>query len=98
MDESWLPLPKAEMKTVLKIAIAAERDETRRDWLRGGWVLLSEFQPNIGDEPVSCDLPEKPTPEALKTIERYMSVAKQAQAEREQSMLELKEFLATLPN
>jgi hypothetical protein len=99
MDETWLPLDKSGMKTVLKIAIAAENDSKKREWLKVGWLLLSQFQPNIGQTPVRfASSSPLPSPEEMEALSRYVQISERARVEEEQNVAELNDFLARLPN
>jgi hypothetical protein len=54
-DENKLPHPKRYIKEALIIALRATTDEDRKKQLRAAYVLLAEWQPGVGAEPVSSD-------------------------------------------
>jgi hypothetical protein len=60
VDESWLPVSKEALKMMFMAAVATDRDETRRDWLISSWLMLSHFQPGIGETPFPMVPPELP--------------------------------------
>lgn len=101
MDEKWLPLDKPSMKTVLKIAIAAERDPSKVEWLRTGWMMLAQFQPNIGDAPVTWPNASTPdemlAPETLAALERFTTVSKAVTEESARTLVEIRQYVASLP-
>ena len=95
MDEKWLPLDKAAMKTAFKIALTAERDGQRIDWLKTGWLLLADFQPGIGDTPISLPpMPEKLTDESVASLKPYTDMTKIVADESLSLTVELETFLA----
>ena len=94
MDETWLPVSKAEMKTVLKVAWKSAKDDDRREWVKIGWTLLSKFQKGIGKIPVDCSIPQNASyEESVRIMEPYMRIAKIAQAEDEANRTEMLEFI-----
>ena len=52
MDVSMLPVPKKDMKAVLKGLYLIEKDPERRSHLEVGYHLLSNFQEGVGPEPI----------------------------------------------
>jgi hypothetical protein len=98
IDESWLPLDKIGMKRVLKLAIAQEQDSERIEWLKVGWMLLAEFQPNIGETPLPfpelTNRAEFTSPEFMRSFERWLEISKSAQAERDRIKQEISSFLS----
>jgi hypothetical protein len=101
MDESWLPLSKIEMKQTIMIAIAQNHDEKLRDWLKTCWILLADFQPEVGQSPLSMPhLPEAfeeaTTPEFKKSFDTWGAVFDRVQRERQQCMNEMLEFVSGL--
>jgi hypothetical protein len=53
LDESALPESKARMKVLLRVAMAAFRDDPARiELLRIAWLMLGHFQPGIGPTPL----------------------------------------------
>jgi len=91
MDETWLPVSKAEMKTVLKIAWKSAKDDDRREVIKICWTLLSKFQKGIGKIPIDCSIPRNASPE--EGLRSYLRVAKIAQAEDEVNRTEMLEFI-----
>ena len=96
MDESWLPLAKPAMKTAFKIAIAAETNPERIEWLKAGWILLADFQPGIGNTPLSSPpMPSKPTPEFMASFGCYTDMTKTVAKEGERLLAEMQEFMTS---
>ncbi len=91
MDETWLPVSKAEMKTVLKIAWKSAKDDDRREVIKICWTLLSKFQKGIGKIPIDCAMPRNASPE--ESLRIYLRIAKIAQAEDEVNRTEMLEFI-----
>lgn len=99
MDECRLPLSKAAMKAAFKIAMTVEHDPARFDWLKTGWILLADFQPGIGDTPLSLPpMPEKPTDEFMAELQRYTTMTKTVANESQTLAAELEEFLTPRHN
>jgi len=101
MDESWLPLDKPGMKTILKLALTIEKDEKNIDWLKAGWLLLADFQPGIGETPVTMpelpeDFAEARQPEFLKSFEEWSKILDRVTAEMRRNEEEMEEFLRSL--
>jgi hypothetical protein len=101
MDESWLPLSKNDMKHTLMIAIAQNHDGKLREWLKTCWIMLADFQPGIGNDPLSMPhLPEEfdeaKTPEFKKSFAQWREVFDRVQCERQQCMTEMLEFVSGL--
>src|ERR1700733_15079236 len=105
VDESWLPLPKDTLKTMLKAAIASNRNEANRDALKVGWLMLANFQSGIGAAPYSMTPPDLPPAnfhdtkkrEAfLQILSHHQSVLDKLGAEIESNQRELDEFMVTL--
>jgi hypothetical protein len=65
-----------------------------------GWLMLANFQPGIGDTPIS--MPAFParladvTPEFKKALDDWQVVSNRVQAESEHCMAEMRAFTATL--
>ena len=82
MDEKWLPLPKADMKTALKVGWITAQNEQERELMRAGWSLLASFQPGVGEKPISPKLPENPSPEdAIKILGPYLELSPRVETE-----------------
>jgi hypothetical protein len=94
MDETWLPVSKAEMKTVLKIGWKTAKDDDRREVINICWTLLARFQKGIGKIPIDCSVPRNSSyEESLRITEPYLRIAKIAQAEDEANRVEMLEFI-----
>jgi hypothetical protein len=66
LDTTMLPLPKTEMKAALKLAWLQTESAKWRKWLELGYVLLGDFQDDVGPNPIQpVDLPDL-KPELLK--------------------------------
>jgi hypothetical protein len=100
VDEKWLPLDKAGMKTVFKIAIAAEKDPERIEQLRVGWMFLASFQPNIGDTPITFPQASTPEeilePEKMALLESYVAMSRIVTEESARTLAEIREYVASL--
>jgi hypothetical protein len=84
------------MKSALKIAMVAATDKKQMDWLETGWVMLANFQKGVGDTPISCELPETPTPEVGKILDRYLAMSAKAEKEVKRNLQELRGFKKSL--
>lgn len=51
-DEAALPGPKGALVNAFVVALAVEADPERRDALLQYGLLLSQFQPSVGDKPL----------------------------------------------
>ena len=85
VDESLLPLPKDEMRRLLRAAWKVAANSKLRSAIEVGWVSLHRFQPNIGSTPVDAD-------PGLKTLNRFVEINKIAQPEMDHDFEELKAF------
>jgi hypothetical protein len=99
LDISKLPLPKEQMKEVLKIAWQFAPDDQVRESITFGYINLRCFQPGIGDRPVDGALSSGPvTKESLRqdatSLSRWMELEQSTQAEREQLSDELNQFIS----
>ena len=100
LDETWLPLPKDSMKGIIKASIATAKTSARREVFEVGWLMLANFQPGIGDTPIS--MPAFParladvTPEFKKALDDWQVVSNRVQAESEQCMAEMRAYVETL--
>jgi hypothetical protein len=94
MDETWLPVSKAEMKTILKVALMSAKDDDRREVIKICWTLLSKFQQGIGNIPIDCTVPGNSSyEEGDRIMEPYLQIAKIAQAEDEANRTEMLKFI-----
>jgi hypothetical protein len=59
-DVSKLPAPKEVLRKVLFALITATEDRVAREQLRGSYVMLAEFQPEVGPEIIKLDLQLRP--------------------------------------
>ena len=50
LDISMLPLPKSQMKQVLKGLYAKEKRTDLQKYLENGFLYLSQFQEGVGDK------------------------------------------------
>jgi hypothetical protein len=56
MDAGSLPHPKELIKQALILALLLETDPKQREVLKGGYIMLSDWQEGVGDEPVGLDV------------------------------------------
>ena len=54
LDASMLPLPKTEMKALLKTVYARASDLAERNIYANAFIFLSHFQNGVGQKPVSA--------------------------------------------
>jgi hypothetical protein len=97
LDTSKLPLPKADMKTALKIVWITAPNDQMRNHVEVGFVLLSHFQDGIGDKPLKLQLPDvadlkKDADKHLAVMDRWLLVEKKSQAEMTVLSEEFKQF------
>ena len=72
LDTSKLPLPKADMKLLLKLAWLLNDDPHMRNAVEIGYMGLSQFQDGIGETPIDPTLPADPDPrKAIASLEPY---------------------------
>lgn len=57
LDAGSLPDPKELIKQALILALLLETDPKQREMLKGGYIMLSDWQEGVGDEPVGLDVP-----------------------------------------
>jgi hypothetical protein len=55
-DVTALPLPKEQMKVVIKLAWVGETDAKRKEQLEAGFMLLSDFREDVGPVPIRREL------------------------------------------
>jgi len=93
LDTKQLPLPKDDMKAVLKLAWQITRDDNLRNHIEVAFVRLSNFQDGVGDQPIDCVLPPGCTPEQARSIlDPYVARSERMKAEGEVLLAELREF------
>jgi hypothetical protein len=99
MDETWLPVSKAEMKNILKVALMSAKNDDRREVIKICWTLLSKFQKGIGKIPIDCTLPGNSSyEEGDRIMEPYLRIAKIAKAEEDLNRTEILEFIRQSSN
>lgn len=92
MDESWLPLPKDQMRQVFKAAWKMAPNEELRNYIEIGWASLSMFQPGVGPAPVDAVVPDDISSKSMKTLDRFVELGKRAQAESDHQLQEMREL------
>ena len=93
LDVNRLPLPKAEMKTALKLLWQLAPNEQRRNQVEVAYIHLSNFQDGVGDVPLEPIVPPNSPPEKVAAIlDPYMLFAAQVQAETHVLSEELRQF------
>jgi hypothetical protein len=65
LDISMLPLPKIQMKQVLKGLYAKEKRIDFQKYLENGFFYLSQFQEGVGDKPIDAKLSDGDVKENL---------------------------------
>jgi hypothetical protein len=84
VDESRLPVPKAEMRRALQAAW--KMAPQLRNAIEIGWASLHRFQPNIGRTPVDAN------PESSAMLNRFVEISKAAEPEMNRDLGELTAF------
>jgi len=96
LDESWLPLPKSEMKTAFKVRWLIAKNEEEREWIKVGWFYLSSFQPGIGQTPLTANLDGNTSPETvIAKLGPYLEFSKQVEADMLRDKAEFEQFIET---
>src|SRR5579863_5149257 len=76
VDESWLPVPKNQMRLVFKAAWKLAPTAEMRNYVEVGWTLLSMFQPDVGAVPVDAATPKNASPNDVVTmLGKYLKIA-----------------------
>jgi hypothetical protein len=100
MDAGSLPHPKELIKQALILALRLETDPKQREALKSGYIMLSDWQEGVGDEPVGLDVTKmdlnadpielaKRIHDPLDRLNKWQAVAKE---EREALKSELQEL------
>jgi hypothetical protein len=93
LDVSRLPLPKAEMKTALKLMWQIAPNEQLRNQMEVAYIHLASFQDGVGDVPLEPIVPPNSPPEKVAAIlDPYILFAAQVQAETHALSQELRQF------
>lgn len=98
LDASKLPLPKAEMKLVLKAAWRAAPNANARDAIEHGYLNLAHFQEGVGDERVDIELP--PGLDLARDavlLDAWLAWSKKIEVDTAQLHEELNKFKRALP-
>jgi hypothetical protein len=92
-DERQLPADKENMKWAFKFALAAERNSVRTNLLCVRWMRLADFQPGIGDVPLSYP-PQRGnlTPNDI-VAKKYEQMQSKAARERITLRREIRDFI-----
>lgn len=95
IDECWLPLPKPDMKTALKILWVASRSNIEvRTTVEMAWSLLSFFQPGVGNTPIAPAISPGSSPEEVATrLGPYLQISKLWETEMQSNKIEFAEFV-----
>lgn len=94
MDDSWLPLPKKQMRLAFKAGWTIAPTAEMRHYVEVAWPMLSMFQPGIG--PVPVDAAERDgTPESLRMLQEYLKLSERTKAESDRDYAEMREFTRT---
>ena len=100
MDTSMLPIPKKQMKVLLKALYAKVATAELKNYIETGFTLLSKFQEGVGPTPIGGRAPFKgklPTQAEIAHLEQWMAWEKVSIAEAEALTAEWKRFLAGEP-
>jgi hypothetical protein len=93
MDETWLPVPKDQMRLVFKAAWKIAPTAELRNHVEVGWTLLSMFQPDVGQIPIDGAVPPDASPQSIAQLGRFVELGKRAQAEAEKDLAEMRAFI-----
>jgi hypothetical protein len=94
VDETWLPVPKEQMRLVFKAAWKMAPTAQLRNYVEVGWTCLSMFQPGVGKTPVDGAVPSDASPQSLMAqLSRFVEFGKRAQAEAERDLIEMRAFV-----
>jgi hypothetical protein len=99
VDETWLPVPKDQMRLAFKAALKFAPNEQMREWVKIGWTLLHWFQPGIGPTPLEGKPPKDPRSKdprdilAMAQFERYVELLRTSQVEMERDNAEMDAFI-----
>jgi hypothetical protein len=100
MDVSMLPLPKQQMKIVLKSLYAKVTSGDLQNFLTVRFTLLSQFQEGVGSTPIDGGTKfkgELPTKAELANLDKWLKWQSVSAAEMESLSAEWKRFLAGEP-
>ena len=93
LDTSKLPLPKPEMKTLLKVAWRMAADDYMRDAVEAAYVHLSQFQDGVGDRPIEHKLPDEFDPKkVMAALDPWLAWSDKTMDELKQLAAEFIEF------
>jgi hypothetical protein len=92
IDESWLPVPKEQMRQVFKAAWKLAPTAEMRNYVEVGWVSLSMFQPSVGHVPVDAAVPRDASPESIRVLDRFLKLSEAAKPESDRDYREMQEF------
>ncbi len=94
VDESWLPVPKDQMRLAFKAALKFAPNDEMREVVKVGWTFLSMFQPGVGPTPVDGKPPKDPRDKkAFAQFERYAEFLTKSQVEMERDAAEMEAFI-----
>jgi hypothetical protein len=94
LDETWLPVDKDSMRSAFKSAWKMTTDSKTRNWIEVGWVLLANFQPGIGQTPITDEPPDPNnlTPESMAAFDRYIQMSEAVLADSQRELTAIQEF------
>lgn len=101
LDIFKLPLPKEQVKEVLKKAWQVAPDDEVREYIEFGYANLRCFQPGIGDRPVDGALSSgQVSKDSLRqdeiSLRRWLELEQSTQAELKKLIDELNQFITAL--
>ena len=100
MDVSMLPIPKKQMKVLLKALYAKVTTTELKNYIETGFTLLSKFQEGVGPTPIDGRTPfsgKLPTQTEIADLEKWMAWEKLSLAEAEALSAEWERYLAGEP-
>jgi hypothetical protein len=95
-----LPIPKKQMKVLLKALYAKATTAELQNYIEVGFTLLSQFQDGVGATPIDArvmSLGQLPTQTDIAKLEKWSAWQKLSLAEADALMAEWKRFLAGEP-
>ena len=99
MDVTTLPLPKTQMKVILKSLYAEAETRDQQNLIEAGFVFLSKFQQGVGPKPIEGIIIDDnpPTRADILKLDKWMAWEKLSLAEADILKAEWKRYLAGEP-
>ena len=72
-DENKLPFPKEQVKSALLLMLHVTADEKKRESLKVGYLMLADFQPDVGDKDIGVNVDDLVNSASMSTEELLAS-------------------------